>query len=60
MRKNVRKTFWDESKTLISKCTENELLILIDQIGKELNKRIEQWSVPGDQLAKKATLSSKQ
>ena len=59
MSKNVRKTFWDESKALISKCTENELLILRDKIGKELNKRIEQWSVPGDQLAKKAITQSK-
>ena len=59
MSKTVRKTFWNESKELISKCSENEILILRDQITNELNKRIEEWSAHADQSAKKPNTRSK-
>ncbi len=59
MSKDIQKTFWSESKALIDKCSENELLILRDQIGNELNRRIEQWSVRADQPAKKVSTQSK-
>ena len=40
----VRKEFWDKSKTLINYCTEQELGILKARVEKEQVKRCTEWS----------------